>query len=302
MDNIKSLMDKQQYDLVIKLTENAEDIDSIFYRISAFLGLAEGEKALSCLLSHRKLLEKRLAFLIRVHMDLLFILERFDEAYDELNYYQNLPYVSQEVEELLHGMRRQIREEEKQTYEKGNVNDDEIRRRLNSKHKGIVLAAIDLAGSRGIDGFIPEISNILKNNPHQPIKSFALMMLVQKKINREFEFNSKGQIIKVNPALTKPPFIGEPFNRLTKRMIEEYKNPAISDNGIDILSGYIIDIYPSEIKYEDDYIVGALFLLSCDCLQIKDTPSLEEYAESHGLNVEKLNSIYKDFANIVTNF
>jgi len=302
MDSIKSLMDKQQYDLVLKLTENTEDVDSLFYRISAFLGLAEGEKALECLQKNRKLLEKRLHTLIKIHMDLLFILGKFDEAYEELNYYQNLPYVSQEVEELLLGMHKQIHDEEIQSYNRNTISDDEIRRRLNSADKDVILSALDLAGSHGIDGFFNEIQNILVNNPHQSIRSFALMLLVQKKVHREFVFKSKGEHMKVVPANTKPPFIGEPFNRITKRMIDEYKNPALSDNAIDIFSGYIIDIYPNEVNLPDDYIVGALYLLSCDCLHVKDNPTFEEYATEHNLDGDLLGTIYNTFADIVTKF
>ena len=49
MDTLKSLMDKHEYELVIKLTEKSGDVDSIFYRISALLAIGQGEKALACL-------------------------------------------------------------------------------------------------------------------------------------------------------------------------------------------------------------------------------------------------------------
>ena len=35
MDSLKTLMDKKQYDLVIKLTENSNDSIALFYRLSA---------------------------------------------------------------------------------------------------------------------------------------------------------------------------------------------------------------------------------------------------------------------------
>ena len=81
MDTIKTLMDKREYDLVIKITENSKDPDSLFYRISALLGIGKGDKALETLKENREILKKNLYLLIKVHIDLLIILNKFDEAH-----------------------------------------------------------------------------------------------------------------------------------------------------------------------------------------------------------------------------
>ncbi len=43
MDSLKSLMDKKQYDLVLKITETSKDAQSLFYRISALLALGKSK-------------------------------------------------------------------------------------------------------------------------------------------------------------------------------------------------------------------------------------------------------------------
>ena len=302
MDTLKSLMDKHEYELVIKLTEKSGDVDSIFYRISALLAIGQGEKALACLKEHHIELHKNLLLLIKVHIDLLLILGRFDEAYDELDYYKNLPYESQQVEELLSSMVGHIREEERAQYGKKSIPDDEIKSRLKNSDKGTAMSGLEMAGNRGVEPFIKEIQYLMLNNPSQAIRSFALMLLVQKKWEKEVEFKSKDSVIKVIPANTKAPFIGEPFNRLSKRMISEFKNPTISDNAISIFSSYIIDIYPNEVAEEDDYLIASLYLLSCDCLQIKDAPSIEEYCDTHKLDESKVKELYNRFAEMIQNF
>lgn len=302
MDSLKTLMDKHEYELVIKLTEKSSDYDSIFYRISAFLGIGQGEKALRCLKEHHKELHKNLALLIKVHIDLLLILGRYDEAYDELEYYKNLPYESQQVEELLSSMVGHIRKEERSNFQNNSITDDEIKSRLLSNDKTTVMSALELAGNRGIGTFEKEIESILVENPFQPIRSYALMMLVQKKINKEVSFKSNAGIIKVNPSQTKPPFVGEPFNRISKRMITDFKNPAISENAIGILSTYIIEIYPTELAEDDESIIGALYLLSSDCLQSKNVPSIEEYCELNNLNESSVKNLYEKFAELIKNF
>ena len=302
MDTLKSLMDKHEYELVIKLTEKSGDVDSIFYRISALLAIGQGEKALACLKEHHIELHKNLLLLIKVHIDLLLILGRFDEAYDELDYYKNLPYESQQVEELLSSMVGHIREEERSQYGKKTISDDEIKSRLKDNDKGTAMSGLEMAGNRGVETFIKEIQYLMINHPSQAIRSFALMMLVQKKLEKEVEFKSKDTIIKVNPSKTKAPFVGELFNRLSKRMISEFKNPTISDNAISIFSSYIIDIYPNEVTEEDDYLIASLYLLSCDCLQIKDAPSIEEYCDTHKLDEAKVKQLYDLFAEMIQNF
>lgn len=304
MDTLKSLMDKHEFELVIKLTEKSEDLESVFYRVSAFVGIGQTEKALDTLKAHRNILKQNLYLLIKVHIDLLLILGKFDEAYDELEYYKNLPYESQQVEELLAELPKHIREEEKAAYGnvKASLSDDDLKARLKSDDKGTVLSALDIVGSRDVQKFYSELQYVMAKNPYQSIRSFALMLLVQKRISNEFYFLGKTGIIKVVPSSIKPPFVGDPFNSVSRRMISEFKNPSISDNAIDILSAYIIDIYPTELNAEEDYIVGALYLLSCDCLQIKDAPSMDEYCQTHNLDQAKCEELYKKFAEIVQNF
>ena len=97
MDSLKSLMDKRQYDLVLKLTENTIDPTYLFYRISALLALGRAQESLKCIEDNRVLLQKDLSILIKVHIEILCLLGMFDKAYEEMKYYQNLPYASQVV-------------------------------------------------------------------------------------------------------------------------------------------------------------------------------------------------------------
>ena len=69
MDSLKSLMDKKQYDLVIKLTENSTDSTYLFYRISAFLALGKPLESLSVIENNRDILEKDLYILLKIHID-----------------------------------------------------------------------------------------------------------------------------------------------------------------------------------------------------------------------------------------
>ncbi|MCQ2087194.1 MAG: hypothetical protein MJZ37_03880 [Bacilli bacterium] len=299
MDTLKSLMDKHEFELVIKLTEKSNDVDSIFYRISALLGIGKPEEALNTLKEHHNLLRKNLYLLIKVHMDLLIILGRFDEAYEELDYYKNLPYESQQVEELLSSMVGHIRSEEKQAYKHVSVSDDEVKSRLLSNDQVSVISALGMVGERGVIGFINEVQKVMVNFPLQNVRTYALLLLVSKKVDGEFNFKSGTGIISVNPSKIKPPFVGNPFNRICNRMISEFRNPTISDNAIEIFSQYIMDIYPEEVKDSDEDVIAALYVLSCEILQIKDSIPLDKYCESHNAILENSKKLFEKFKNLL---
>ena len=98
MDSLKTLMDKKQYDLVIKITENSEDSLSLFYRLSALLAVSRINDALALIKEKRQVLLTKPAILMKIHIEILCLLGKFDEAYEELNYYKELPYENQQTE------------------------------------------------------------------------------------------------------------------------------------------------------------------------------------------------------------
>ena len=141
MDSLKSLMDKRQYDLVIKLTEDSQDMNYLFYRISALLATGRGEEALSVIKKNREILQGDLSLLMKVHIEILCLLNNFDEAYEEIKYYENLPYVSQEVEEMIRDLPKLVREEEKKSLSSRELSNDVLRERLKSNDETVVLPA-----------------------------------------------------------------------------------------------------------------------------------------------------------------
>ena len=97
MDSLKTLIDKKEYELVIKLTEGSKVPNDLFYRISAYIYLGKYEEALFVIQDHQQILESNLVSLSKAHINLLCALGRFDQAHATLDYYSNLPYQSQEV-------------------------------------------------------------------------------------------------------------------------------------------------------------------------------------------------------------
>ena len=302
MDNLKTLMDRHEYELVVKLTEGSQQMDYLFFRISALLALTRGEEAVECIKNNRHILEGDLPLLMKIHIEILCLLEKFDEAYAEMDYYKNLPYVSQQVEELIHDLPKMIRDEEKKALGSKTLSDDEIKTRLMSNSEELVLPAIDMVRGRDVNQFINEIQTIMVSFPRQSIRSFALLLLVQKQVNKELDFDHIGQVIKVNPSQLKPPFVGAAFNALIKKLQNEIRDPAVSEDAIQILSSYIIHIYPDEIPFADDVIIEAVRSISNEYLKVDDPDTLDERCQSKNISLDETKELIQRIKDCLDNF
>lgn len=302
MDSLKSLMDRKDYELVIKLTENSIDLNYLFYRISAFLALGRGEKALSVIKNNRKILEADLPLLMKIHIEILCLLSNFDEAYEEIKYYENLPYVSQEVEEVLRDLPKYIRQQEKNSLSSNSVSNDELKKRLASDDQNVVLPSLDLLRDRDINMFLSDIQRILKDFPKQAIRSFALLLLVQKSVNKDFKFNHMGEEIIVNPSELEPPFIGDEFNSFVRELQNELKNPAANENAIQILSSYIIYTYPIELETNYAVLIEALRSISFEYLRIDEEESLPTRCQEKGIDEKEVSELIQRIKDCLDDF
>ena len=277
MDNLKSLLDKKEYDLILKITQNSEDVNSLFYRISAFMASNRIIEAISVIENNRKILEQNLPSLMSVHIELLCLAKRFDDAYDEIDYYRNLPYFSQEAEEVLKSLRDIVRNSEKMM-NGAKLDEDALIKSLQSDNQLEVVAALDSLRDVSIDPYINIIKNILLNHADQSSRSFALMLLVQKAYKSKVKFNAQGSVIEVNPSELNPPFVGEKFSNFVKKVTNDYKDPTLTQNAISLLSVYIVNTYPIEPNFDDD-LEKAIIALAKEYLQIereKEEDNIEE--------------------------
>ena len=290
MDSLKSLMDKKQYDLVLKLTENSQDSLAIFYRLSALLATGKSEDALKLINAKRQILLNKPGVLMKIHIELLCLLGKFDEAYSELRYYQELPYENQETEELLNSLPKYIREEEIKLYKRQEVGQDEIRKRLLSKSDADVLSALDAVRGQKLENFLLPIFNIMKNYPKQLVRTYALLLLVANKYDKKVEFMHGDKLIEVVPNELDEPFIIKGIGNIDNLLSlfqNEYRDPTISQNAISILSSYMVYTYPNSVNYSKEELLVIFGYIAKELLQIRDN-SLTKMCERYNLNEEEI--------------
>ena len=301
MDNLKSLLDSKQYDLVLKLTETSTSSNDLFYRISAFIFLGKYEEALYVIQDHQETLESNLPALINAHINLLCVLGRFEQAYTALDYYNNLPYQSQVVEEILRKMPKIIEAEEKKQTTYKFYSDEEIEQMLRSDKFEDVLLALDTIKNRDILSFLPILKELLVSDSKEAIKSYILMMLVKKEVDRDLVIVKKGKEIKVNPKHLIPPFMGEVFDGVVKGFDKEFKDSTLSQIATQLFSQYSIYIYPEEYPYSVKEYLAAFYLLAKDYASSMNS-DLSTLSFVNELDLEKINRIKEEIDKMLEEF
>ncbi len=300
MDSLKSLIDQKKYDLIIKLTESSESANDLFYRISAFIYLGKYEEALYVIQDHQKVLETNLVSLINAHINLLCALGRFDQAYTTLDYYSNLPYQSQVVEETLRKMPEIIELEEKKHTTVRFYDDEQIENYLKSDKFEDVLIGLDTVKNRDVFHFLPILQDLMLNHPKQMIRSYVLMMLVQKELDRPMKMKSMDEVIEVNPKHINPPFTSAVFNETVKRIEVDYKDPSLAQSATQLLSEYEMYIYPRSLKEAPINLSTALYIIAREYAN-SPIEDLSSYLDALELDENKINELVKRIKDILNN-
>ena len=303
MDSLKTLLEKNQYDLVIKLTETSTDTVSLFYRITAFIAVGQSENALNMIATKKDVLKKKLDLLIKFHIEILCLLHRFDEAYDELKKYEEYPYESQQVEEILKFMKTYIRVAEKDSYGPKPIDEDELNKRLLSDNEDEVLGADEIK-SQNVNSYLPNVLKLIKSHPRQVIRTFGLLLLLKDNYDKEVEFLKGDKLIKVVPTSLPQPFMVPGFkdvNAVTLAMQKEFRDPTVVQNALQTLSSYLLYIYPDDFKLKKNETIIVFGYIAKKLLQI-DTSDLEDVCKQKGLDYSKINNLISEISEELNNF
>ena len=244
MQKIEDLFEEGEFGKVLELTENSKEPQDLFVRISSFIESGKREEALKVLLENREpLFKARPIITMRADFELRFALNQFDEAYEDLSYFNNLPYVSQEVEEALRGFPKLIREEEKASLLQGAGKVKDLRALLNSSDPYAVLGALSQIGNKRLKGYETEIERILVSSSFADVKSFALEVLVAEGYEKEVRFLDGEDILRIIPKELCSPF-DEPSYSNLREMLRTLKDSSLLSVCTNLLDQIALASFP----------------------------------------------------------
>lgn len=271
MDSLKTLIERKQFQLVVDLTCEYRDAASAAFRIAALVGLGRLEEALGLITKFRGEFEDANFSIMRVHFEILLLKNRYDRAYEELNYYKELPYISQEVEEYLNQAEEMIRSHERSYNKNRKRSKDEIYEILEKeKDSLLLLAVLNEIRDYNIRDFTYHLILFLKRGGiNSFVSTYALLLLVSSGYEKPIDFYKNDKKYVVTPKELTPPFINEKYDEVVKRIEITAKDPAVSEAAKSLLNDLVIILYPEDIfDCEIKLLAGSLLSIAFDHFQI----------------------------------
>ena len=110
--------------------------------------------------------------------------------------------------------------------------------------------------------FLQELKLILLSHPSRTIRSLTLMLLVQKEVDRDLQFNDGKGLIQVNPKKISQPFTGLEFNTYASELEKGLNNSTEAQVATNLLLSYAIYIYPHSVGPLDINLLTAFTYLA----------------------------------------
>ena len=265
--NNRELFEEGRYAEVIASYSPSSSAQDAFLAISSYLGLGKGQEALTLLTSRRADLWKENPTLtLKANFEIRFILRQFDEAYEDLEYFSNLPYVSQAVEEVLRELPKTIRANELAS--KGHsdsISEDELLDCLeNPKDPYACLAALSQIGKRDITPYLDALRKILAEDYPNDVKTFALLLLASKEAKGEYLFVKNGERLNLEPAKLGSPYETKEYQAVVASISKASDNVSEVDVARGLLDRYCLALYPHRFvnAQEEEKLASDLLLLA----------------------------------------
>ena len=276
VSKLDELYEQHNFDLLIKLVGDSHDPKERFLVLSSLVIQGKRKEALDEIDHYQAILETSHPFeLMKMHFELLLSEKLYDEARIKLRHYENLPYISQEVEEFLREMK--VRIEDEAHAKKGStlIPLDEVYETLETgTNQSEIAQTIFQLKNYNINLLIDSLRIFLKRKEvHPNFRTYVLIYLVDQKYNSEIEVLTRDKIITVNPSKIVPPFMHEDFNEVCRQItIFSEGDTSITETALHLFNCYILDTYPEDI-YQDGIIELAQAFVYIALTYLKQKPS-----------------------------
>ena len=258
---------KIELDTLISLAEKEKDYDSIFRYLGMLINTKEFDKVVSVLKRNQNELVKINQIMVMdLHFYSLIQLERFVDAMEEVRYYEELPYVSQEVEEHTKELRGIIKAAEEEsrinkTYRNKKKTNDIIRYSVNQEEliQAIQYAAYSKKYKDYVDSLIYLIEDKTRDLPHT-IKAITLTYLAGLNIDKDIKYIYTKEYV-INPSKIVL-FKDDPNMKEIHQLMNAFtKNITLINTGLKLLDTYFLLAFPrTNITSENTRLFAVAFL------------------------------------------
>lgn len=291
MDNLDSLFNKKEYDLVLSLTKDSKDPKERLMRVSCLVIQGKVDAALDEIEQNQSLIEGKYQLrLMKLHFELLLSKKLFDEARIALKHYENLPYVSQEVEEFMREMKDRIEEESHpKSHQKFELDEiyDILEKETDTAKISQVLFSLK---NYNINIYIDSLKIFMTREDVNPnFRTYAFILLIDEKFDQDIKLLTRDGMVVANPTKIEPPFMSKNFNETCRLITEKCNNNVtLTETALHLFNCYIIDTYPREIYKEGAEKLSSAFLRIAEMYLGQQSSSLDEEVEKLALKIKQI--------------
>lgn len=291
MSVYEELFKKGEYQKIVEELELSTDHQDIWLVVDSYIQMNQIDNAIRTIENNRDILlkenPKKLMFL---NIDLYLLNNDYVKALTTFSYFEELPYISIEVEELLSTLKQYIYK--KMNDKSSKMSDGEIIKNIkNYDNKDLFLKSVYEIQKRDVKPFLSYLKNaLISEEIDDTIKSLILILLVEKRVDDEIK------VIKDNKEYVIIPHYLDPI--ITMDEIEKIIYTNIKDKDVSILNlitqliaDYALRIYPENVfeDGEEEYLF-AFYLLANEMFQ-KDSKDIDKLIIERKLNKETIYSL-----------
>lgn len=280
----------------LELTKNPEEIWLV---VDSYVQMNQIDNAIRTIENNREILlkddPKKTMFL---NIDLLVNNKDYVRALITLNNYEELPYISIEVEELLGTLKEYIYNSmNKKTSTKSD--EDIIKDLKTSNNLELVMKSLIEIQQRDISVFLETLKDILKkDNYDETIKTLILLLLSEKRVMEEVTFIKGGITYNIVPYELDPLLSAKEIEQKIFRYVND-KDVSILNAMTSLISDYALKVYPDDIFVDgEEELIMAFYLLAYK-MYGKDLKLVEDLIKSKNLNLETIKVLAQNIENIL---
>ena len=277
----QNLYDRQDYATLVKQTAALSDLNMVRYHIIGLLGLGANQMVLTIMLAKFSLIQKALPIFLKIHYEILKTHRTFPEHAKLIEHYQNLPYISQEVEERVSQLQilyskpanAQVKDTMTLFQEAYDQEDHEMLFDLIPQLKPIHLFTLKQT-----------IKTLLTRPFPQRMKGMLVLALIDARYDEVIAITKGEKTLSFNPIDTVNPFNDETFASYQDTINSLTKDPSVRQVAYSLLSTYMLTMIPFEIDPEYYFFQG---LISLAYSYLKMPPPPFDGDESEQTLIEK---------------
>lgn len=309
MNKFEKLIFEGKYDQLLEETKEMNNLDEAYARFKVLVMIEEYKEALDIISKFKKdfifTLKRRKELFVN-HMYILFRLNKFNEMYKEIEYYDSLPYEDYEFEEIIKEYKTKFYDNMEKLQNKQEDDLLKIKKTLlNPTSISETLMRIDELRYQDFTSILPAIKEFLKSDFDELTKTYLLLVLVEKNSFEEIELHKNGLDYKLIPYDLDPPFDND-YHKEVVSLIQQYaENPSISALAIKLLSLYTLKIYPDDFfDFDKNDIVVSFLELAAEALHNEKIQDKKFEGFNYNRNIvdaikEEANDCQKNSDNII---